>query len=219
MIVKIRTYGWKNYIANNWNRFDFILVIGSLPSLMEGFINLPDTSILLILRILRIFRIIRFFRFVPHLETVFAGLGRALKSSVFVILVLFIMNFLFSLMGCQLFSEIAPEYFGNPLRSSYTIFQTFTVEGWNEIPEVIGERLQARGDSQLIDTYIGLSRIFFVLVVLLGGIFGMSLANAIFVDEMTIDNNKLLEEKIDHLSQEIADLKEWIVKRDNNINP
>ena len=43
----------------------------------------------------------------------------------------------------------------------------------------------------------------------------MSLANAIFVDEMTMDNNKKLEEKIDILSQEINLLHQKL----DNIEP
>ncbi len=52
-----------------------------------------------------------------------------------------------------------------------------------------------------------------VFVVLLGGIFGMSLANAVFVDEMTMDNNEVLEDKIDDLTTELKELKDLILKR------
>ena len=50
-------------------------------------------------------------------------------------------------------------------------------------------------------------------MVLIGGIFGMSLANAVFVDEMTMDNNQTLEAKIDKLQEEIAELKQLLEKR------
>ena len=57
---------------------------------------------------------------------------------------------------------------------------------------------------------IGLTRFYFVLIVLIGGIFGMSLANAVFVDEMTMDNNDVIEKKMDILHAEIAELKELL---------
>lgn|GEM_PF-3613991 len=58
--------------------------------------------------------------------------------------------------------------------------------------------------------FLLISDSFFVLIVLVGGIFGLSLANAIFVDEMTLDNNLELEVKIDSLKEEIGELKEML---------
>ena len=84
----------------------------------------------------------------------------------------------------------------------------FTLEGWNEIPQAIAEQSNN-------EFFIGVSKFFFVSVVLMGGIFGMSLANAIFVDEMTIDNNLELEKKMDELKEEIRELKELIIKGKN----
>ena len=92
----------------------------------------------------------------------------------------------------------------------------FTIEGWNEIPAVIAERVQENGSGSnyLSTTFlIGITRFYFVFVVLIGGIFGMSLANAVFVDEMTMDNNQTLEAKIDKLQEEIAELKQLLEKR------
>jgi voltage-gated sodium channel len=42
----------------------------------------------------------------------------------------------------------------------------------------------------------------------IGGIFGIGLANAVFVDEMTMDNNQELERKVDELTREIRALRE-----------
>jgi voltage-gated sodium channel len=201
--VKIQTFKWKHYIASKWNQFDFLIVMMSAPSLMENFLDMPNASLLLILRMFRLIRLMRFLRFVPHITQIMAGLGRALKSSVFIMLMLLFFNFLFALVTCHLFRDLAPEYFGNPLLSAYSIFQMFTLEGWNSIPELISER----AGNDLID---GLARFYFVVLVLFGGIFGLSLANAIFVDEMTIDNNKGLEEKVDALQRQIEELHHTI---------
>ncbi|MEL7119847.1 MAG: ion transporter [Bacteroidota bacterium] len=204
-IVKITVYKPKAYFSSGWNRFDFAVVVFSLPSVLVHFIPIPDTSVLIILRLFRLIRLIRFIRFIPNLNQVLEGLGRALKASVFVLLALLVFNLLLALFTCHFYAQIAPEYFGNPFVASYSIFQMFTVEGWNEIPAVIATRT----DNPLV---IGVTRFYFVVVVLIGGIFGMSLANAVFVDEMTIDNNRELEEKIDHLNEQIAELKEMLKK-------
>lgn len=205
-LVKISTFGWKEYWSNNWNRFDFIIVIGSLPTILTGFLPVPDTSLLIVLRLFRLLRLVRFLRFIPDMGKILTGLGRALKASVFVILALFFLNILLSLITCQLYGKIAPEYFGNPLVSAYSIFQLFTVEGWNEIASVTADKMST-------PTLIGFTRFYFVIVVLLGGIFGMSLANAVFVDEMTMDNNDELERKIDRLQADIVELKKLIQNR------
>jgi len=110
-----------------------------------------------------------------------------------------------ALFTCHFYGEIAPEYFGNPAISSYTIFQLFTVEGWNEIPNEVLD-----GSNNPI--FSGVTRFYFVLIVLVGGIFGMSLANAVFVDEMTMDNNQELEKKIDNLENKIDELKKLLDK-------
>jgi voltage-gated sodium channel len=46
-----------------------------------------------------------------------------------------------------------------------------------------------------------------------GGILGLSLANAVFVDQMIEDNNDALEAKVDRLTAEIRSLREE-VRRD-----
>lgn len=203
--IKIRAYGWETYWASNWNRFDLILVLGSMPSLLTGFLPVPDTSLLIVFRLFRLLRLVRFLRFIPGMTKIISGLGRALKASVFVVLALVFLNILLSLMTCEFYGDIAPEHFGNPFSSSYSIFQLFTVEGWNEIAQSVAERT----DHPVL---MGLTRFYFVMIVLLGGIFGMSLANAVFVDEMTMDNNDELEAKIDQLHDEIKELKELLRK-------
>ncbi|MFK8103050.1 MAG: ion transporter [Saprospiraceae bacterium] len=205
-LVKLSVYKPKNYFASGWNIFDFILVVGSLPVLINYIYPIPNTAVLLILRLLRLVRLARFLNFIPRIEMIIAGLGRALKSSVFVIIVLIFLNFLLALFTCHFYGKIAPEYFGDPLISSYTIFQLFTVEGWNEVAHVVSQKYAS-------PITIGLARFSFVLIVLTGGIFGMSLANAIFVDEMTMDNNQDLEAKMEQLGEQLAEIKEMLTKR------
>ena len=87
----------------------------------------------------------------------------------------------------------------------------FTVEGWNEIPIIIATAAEKANPNGAMFTIIG-ARVFFIFVVLTGGIFGMSLANAIFVDEMTMDNNLKLEKKIDEMQKQLEELKDLLRK-------
>ncbi len=207
-IIKIRELGAKIYFSSTWNRFDFFLVVISVPSLLMNFIPIPDASILLVLRLFRLIRLVRFITFIPNMVKILEGLGRAIKSSVFVLLALFFLNFILAIFSCHFYGAVDEELFGNPLRSFYSIFQMFTVEGWNEIPSRLSLQLDRPALAWIMRFYFG-------AIVLVGGIFGMSLANAVFVDEMTLDNNRLLESKIDSLQAEIQELKELLQKKLN----
>lgn len=213
-IIKIGVFKPKAYFSNNWNIFDFIIVLVSLPSLLNFLPALAfvHTSSFKLLRLFRLIRLIRFFKFVPRMDSIVKGLGRALKASIFVFIALAVLNLILALFTCHFYGELVPEYFGDPLISSYYIFQMFTVEGWNEIPTIIAKAAQ----EQRIAHYsilAGATRFYFIIIVLTGGIFGMSLANAIFVDEMTSDNNQIVEEKMDALQQQVAELKQILEKQ------
>lgn len=200
VLVKVREYGWKGYITNAGNKFDFILVAISAPSLLEIFITVPDISYLLVFRLLRVIRILRFMRFIPNLAKMLQGIRRAFRASIFIIAALFIYNVLLGILSNHIFKTYSPELFGNPLLSLYSVFTIFTVEGWHEVPDAIA---QGAGPDTLIASF---ARLYFLIIVLTGGILGFSLVNAIFVDEMTMDNNQELENKVDELNRKVDEL-------------
>jgi len=208
--VKMSSFGLRGYFSSKWNIMDFILILLALPSLLSLLspLNLFRLDYLLALRTLRIFKFFRFVKFVPEVNKIFRGVYRATKASVFILISFFILNIITSIISCSIFKEISPEFFGNPLISFYTIFKIFTVEGWHEIPESIIL-------SSNSDFYVIAIRIYFIIILFFGGIIGLSLVNAIFVDFMTSDNNDELEKKVDELNKKIDDLTSIINRRDN----
>jgi voltage-gated sodium channel len=205
VVLKVRVVGWPSYWSSGWNRFDFIVVLLSSPVLLSHFIDVGDLSIVLALRLGRLFRLFRVMRFIPNREHLWAGIKRALRASVGVFLALVVVNVVLSLGATQLFGRYAPEYFGNPAMSSYSLFRVFTVEGWYEIPDYV-----AANSHPAIGV---LARLYFIIAVLGGGILGLSLANAVFVDEMTIDNNEDVEAKLDTLLEEVRELRKQLADR------
>lgn len=208
MIVKIKHYTWKEYIRSDWNKLDFILVALSVPALILAFtpVHVIDIEFLLIFRLCRIFKFFRFLRFVPGIEHLIDGVQRAIKSSVLVLIGFLVTILIISLMSTFMFREAAEEYFGNPLISFYTVFKIFTVEGWYEIPDTI-----AANSSMGMAIF---ARVFFSVILILGGVLGLSLVNSIFVDSMISGSNSeidqrmdALNEKIDRLTEEIRGLK------------
>jgi voltage-gated sodium channel len=201
--LKINRDGWARYWASGWNKFDFTVVVLSLPALLGPFLDVSQFAFVLILRLGRLFRLFRLLRFIPNLDHLVMGVRRALRASIGVFLALLLINLILAVMATLLFRDHDPEHFGNPVASGYSIFQVFTVEGWNEIAEDLEENAPSRA-------WVAGTRIFFVLAVLIGGILGLSLANAVFVDEMMMDNTEILERKVDELTEEIRLLRDQL---------
>ena len=113
-----------------------------------------------------------------------------------------------SLFNCAFFKDAAPKYFGTPWDSIYSTFRLCTVEGWYEIPDALSDGLSAGK--------VAFVRIYFVFILIAGGIIGLSLVNSIFVDAMVSDNNDNLELEVKELNEKIDTLTEEIKKLQNN---
>lgn len=199
MYVKISTFGWKRYWKNPWHRFDGIVTLLSSLSLLQlcTFLGTQiSLEFLIVLRIFRIFRFFRILRFIPSIESLISGTKRAILSTYIILLAFLVISFIVSLVSCSIFRHISPEYFGNPTRSFYSIFQLFTVEGWYEIPNTISSECENPFFSAAVKVY-------FVFLLFAGGIIGMSFINSIIVDAMVLDNNDSLVEKIESLERKI----------------
>jgi voltage-gated sodium channel len=199
---KIKEQTWRDYISTFGNKFDFsIVVISSI------FLFLPNEALgsVIYLRIFRIISLIKIIRLMPNTEHIVNGLIRAIKASKAVLILLAVQLTFFSLLGFTLFSNVIPEYFGDPLRSMNTIFGIFTIENWGAVPEAAKELNQPYA-------YYAVNA-FVITVLVLGGFIALSLANAIFVDEMASDNNDNLMEEIAELKSELSEIKELIKKK------
>ena len=197
MMIKIGTYGWKAYFRDNWNRMDFLLILLSVPSLLLFALGNDSEGLgyLLVFRLTRVFKMFRSLKFIPGIEGLILGVKRALKASVIVLFGFGVYIFLVSILCFHLFRDTAPEYFHNPLSALYTTFKIFTVEGWYEIPEHITVGMGPEGSIAVL--------VFFIFILLTGGIFGLSLVNSIFVDAMVADNTDALEAKVDALQVKV----------------
>ncbi len=201
MIAKHLEWGARKYWSSGWNRMDGILVIISIPSLLEYiFPSLAfNISFLLVFRMLRVFRFFRVFHLFPNFEQIMGNVKIAVKQSLSIFCGLFVLIVIFSLINCALFEEISPEFFSTPLISMYSIFQICTVEGWYEIPNSIAQNL-----PPIMGHVI---RFYFVGILITLGLIGMSIVNSIFVDAMVSDNNDEVHKKLDELNKKIDELK------------
>lgn len=207
MIIKHITFGAKNYWRDGWNRMDGVLVILSLPSLITPFFDASsfDLSILLALRLMRVLRFFRVLHFFPKITQIGAGLKRALRDSGVVLVGFFILMFIFGMINCSLYREVAPQYFDTPMNSIYSVFRVFTVEGWYEIPDAI-----MAATSPLIGR---LSRLYFCFLLGAFGLLGMSFINSVFVDAMAEDNNDDVKLQLDRIERRLEEMEQKLMDK------
>jgi len=201
MVVKHLHYGVKGYWKDGWNRVDGVVTLLSIPSLLLLFFPslFVNMSFLTVIRTVRLFKLFRTGRFFPNLKQLLSGFRLALRQSYAIFLAFGVLLVVIAVINCCLFRSLAPEYFATPLDSIYAVFQLFTVEGWYEIPNAITEHLSP--------VWVPVVRIYFCILLVCGGIIGMSFINSIFVDALAADNNDdvkaqlhRIEEKLDHLA-------------------
>ncbi|MCQ2330238.1 MAG: ion transporter [Paludibacteraceae bacterium] len=203
MVCKQYFFGFREYWNNAWNRLDGALVILSIPTLLDAIFPHLTThfSFILILRIFRIFRFFRLAHLFPNFSAIAKNFKLALRQSRAILIGFAVIILTFALIGCSLFKNYSQEYFGSPTEAIYTTFRIFTIEGWYEIPNSL--------TATMSPIAAALTKIYFCLLLIICGILGMSLINAIFVDAMVSDNNddlirdmKRLENKLDALLKE-----------------
>ena len=203
LLIKVKNSG-VNFFNKPVNIFDSIIVITSFAC----HIVVDDSHTITALRILRLLRLFKLLSFIPNVDHIAHGIGRALKASKGVFLMLSVLVIFFSILGYLLFRNTIPSHFSDPILAGYTVFSLFTVEGWNEIPTL--------ATPGTIDYY--LTRAYVIAVIVFGSFFALSLANAIFIDEMVMDNNDDVEMRLKELtslvekqSNQIEDLKKLIL--------
>ena len=203
MVGKHAEMRFSRYWSSGWNILDGTLVILSLPSLIAyAMPEMLDLSFLLILRVLRVFRFFRLVHIFPNFGHIVKNLWKALKESFAIFVGFLIMIVVFALLSCSLFKDAAPQYFGTPWDSIYSTFRMCTVEGWYDIPDAVAESVGPAAVAWV--------RMYFVLILIAGGIIGLSLVNSIFVDAMVSDNNDALEAEVKELTGKVDELLDEI---------
>lgn len=207
VMVKGQHFGLKEYLKSTWNKFDVALILFSLPPLLARmFIDYDTANIgfLLVFRVFRVFKFFRFIQFFPQVEHIFNSIREAMRASFMVLIGFFLFVFIMSILSCYMYQNIAPQYFGDPIVSYYSMFKIFTIEGWNTIPEVIN----ASGEVNIYQAFF--TKLYFMLILILGGVIGLSIVNSIFVDAMVSDNNEELEEQVGFIKEDVKRLEDKV---------
>ena len=118
---------WR-FFRDPWNVFDFIIVAVCL---------LPFAGhSAAVLRLVRILRVLRLVTVLPRLQLLVGALLKSLPSMGYVGLLLFLMFYVYAVMGTFLFGANDPVHFGSLQSSLLTLFQTITLDNWGDILKI-----------------------------------------------------------------------------------
>ncbi|MDR9499065.1 MAG: ion transporter [Hydrogenovibrio sp.] len=116
----------RDFFKKGWNVFDFTIVVVSL-------IPLDDAEYALIARMLRLFRVMRLISFIPELRVLVTALINALPRMGYVALLMFIIFYLYAVIGTLLFAKINPFLWGDLGTALLTLFRVATFEDWTDV--------------------------------------------------------------------------------------
>jgi len=115
-----------DFFKKGWNVFDFVIVVVSL-------IPLDDSEYALVARMLRLFRVMRLISFIPELRVLVSALISALPRMGYVALLMFIIFYLYAVIGNLLFGALNPVLWGDLGISLLTLFRVATFEDWTDV--------------------------------------------------------------------------------------
>ena len=113
------------FFRDGWNVFDAVVVLGSL---------LPEVgAVTTVARLARLLRVARLVSVFPELRLIVETTLRSIPSLAHVLLLLFLILYVYAILGNHLFGAAAPDSWGSLGAALLTLFQVLTLEGWVEL--------------------------------------------------------------------------------------
>lgn len=125
--LKIASY-WPRpleYFKEPWNVFDFFIVaVCFMPF---------DAEYVAVLRLARVLRVLRLLSVVPRLQLLVGALLKSIPSMFYVTILLFILFYIYAVLGVMLFSDNDPKHYATLGNSMLSLFRVVTLEDWTDI--------------------------------------------------------------------------------------
>ncbi|CAM9197022.1 unnamed protein product, partial [Heterosigma akashiwo] len=119
------------FFLDPWNRFDFVIVLGSyLPLLLGGG---GVGSVLALLRLMRVLRVLKVVKSSQKLKIVVEAVLKGFQSITYISVMMVILFFMFAVVGMILFRENDPWHFGQLQDAMLTLFRCATLEDWTDV--------------------------------------------------------------------------------------
>lgn len=201
VILKIlaeKTKPWR-YFQDGWNLFDFTIVAVCFLPLGGSYVA--------VLRMFRLLRVIRLITVVPKLQLLVTALLRSLPSMFYVCLLLFLLFYVYAVIGVMLFSGNDPVHFGNLWTSFLSLFRIVTLEDWTDIMYLqmygsdvyrgFNQPLAGLATSPKAMPLVGAA--YFCSFVLLGTMIMLNLVIGVIINGMDDAQKELADKKIHNL--------------------
>ncbi|MCY2996094.1 MAG: ion transporter [Planctomycetota bacterium] len=127
MVLKILACGkqpWR-YFCQPWNVFDFVVVFICVLPLHAQYAA--------VFRLARVLRTLRMISIMPRLQVLVGALLRSVPSLAYVGMLLGLHFYVYAVVGTFMFRDNDPVRFGSLPKSTLTMFQVLTLEGWNDV--------------------------------------------------------------------------------------
>ncbi|HFA52028.1 MAG TPA: ion transporter [Bacteroidetes bacterium] len=199
--IKILAEGDKpwRYFKDPWNIFDYIIVV---VCWLAVFLPGMDADFVAVFRLARILRVLRLVHALPQLKLLVDAMLKSIPSMAYVGILLFLLFYIYGVMGVFVFGKNDPVHFGDLLTSIVTLFQITTLEGWADIMF-----LNVHGCE---DAVYGLeggcpkpkasgiwAMVYFISFVLIGTMIVMNLFIGVIMNSMDeVRNEQVLEERL-----------------------
>ncbi|XOB61193.1 ion transporter [Campylobacterota bacterium DY0563] len=115
-----------NFFKSGWNVFDFVIVVITL-------LPLEQSGFAAVARVLRVFRVLRLFTARPELKAIIDMLIRAIPSIIDIVILMFIIFYIYAIVGNFYFSEMPSGLWKDFLVSMLTLFRVLTFEDWTDV--------------------------------------------------------------------------------------
>ena len=165
----------KDFFKDGWNIFDSIIVTASLIPAGAG-------SSVMVLRLLRLARLLRVISFIPELRFVIEALIESLKKSIYVLILIFILLYIYGVAGVILFESIEGGRFEDLGEAILTLIQIMTLSSWETVMLPVMEIYPT-------------SWIYFISFVIFSSIIVLNLFVAILVDVVSERRKRLSGEE------------------------
>jgi voltage-gated sodium channel len=203
ILMKMLAKGSKpwEFFYDGWNVFDFIIVAVCFLPIGGAYI-----AVLRLARILRVFRLVSA---LPKLQVLVGALLKSIPSMSYVGILLFLLFYIYAVIGTFMFGLNDPIHFGSLQASMMTLFKTITLEGWIDFMNIQYYGSNLYGYEAFPDTvrtpsaYPIAAPVYFISFILLGTMIMLNLFIGVIINGME-ETNK--EEEI----KELAKIREQI---------
>lgn len=124
LILRFASYGRHpaDFFRSGWNVFDLVVIGGVLiPGVREQ---------AQLLRLLRLARVARLVRFLPDVRVLVGTVIKSIPSLFSMVVLIFLLMFVYGMVGWSVFGEALPETWGTIGRSMLTLFVLLTLENF-----------------------------------------------------------------------------------------